>query len=154
MPALHRVIRILGMLAGTVLLGACSSSPARVPVSNLSDDPLCRQVSQKWPQTVAGENRRNTAPQDARTAAWGSPAITARCGVSSPGPTTAPCIEVNGFDWVAFSEENRVRFITYGRQPALEVVVPSQSGVSLPATVLPEFDSVVSLLPQGEHHCI
>ena len=57
-------------------------------------------------------------------AAYGDPAIIARCGVPALGPTTDDCIEVDGMGWVAQGLSDGTRFTTFGRDPAIEVLVP------------------------------
>jgi hypothetical protein len=64
------------------------------------------------------------------TAAWGAPgaAVTLRCGVTPPGPS-ADCQRVESpsgtVDWIVATDgEGTWRFTTFGREPAVEVVVP------------------------------
>jgi hypothetical protein len=83
--------------------------------------------------------------------AWGDPAIIARCGLSPVGPTTDQCLDVSGVDWVAHQLTDGVRFTTYGRSPAIEVLVPS--AYKPEPLVLPAFAAAASTIPQGERHC-
>lgn len=80
-----------------------------------------------WPAEVGGAGRTKTATEDPSVAAWakgGDPAIIARCGVAVPGPTTNECIAVDDVDWIAERLDDGMRLTTYGRDPALEVLVP------------------------------
>ncbi|MGO7984166.1 DUF3515 family protein, partial [Rhizobium johnstonii] len=59
----------------------------------------CADVVVRLPATVADQPQRETDAQG--TGAWGDPAaVLLRCGVPTPGPTTDPCYEVNGVDWI------------------------------------------------------
>jgi len=100
----------------------------------------------------AGISRRRTEPASTSTAAWGDPAIIARCGVPTIGPTTDQCLEVSGVDWVAHRFTDGVRFTTYGRSPALEVLVPS--AYKPEPLLLPAFGAAASAIPQGDRHCL
>jgi hypothetical protein len=83
--------------------------------------------------------------------AWGDPPIIARCGLPPIGPTTDTCLDVSGIDWVAHRLTDGVRFTTYGRTPAIEILVP---GVYQPEPLLlPAFREAASAIPQGERHC-
>lgn len=82
--------------------------------------------------------------------AWGDPAIIARCGVESPGPTASGCLSVDGIDWVGSELSDGGRYVTYGRSPAIEVLVPTKYN-SLPP--LGAFTKAVQQIPQGTHHC-
>src|SRR5699024_3496194 len=87
------------------------------------------------PDELAGAKKRNTTTQASR--AWGEPPITLRCGVEPPGPTTDRCVTAiddsgESIDWVMREigepgvEENTWHFTTYGRDPAIEVIVPGE----------------------------
>src|SRR5690625_3425327 len=85
------------------------------------------------PDELAGAKKRNTTTQASR--AWGEPPITIRCGVEPPGPTTDRCVTAiddsgESIDWMRREigesgvEENTWHCTTYGREPAIRVVVP------------------------------
>lgn len=84
--------------------------------------------------------------------AWGDPAVIARCGLAAIGPTTDPCLDVSGIDWVAHQLTDGVRFTTYGRSPAIEVLVPSAYHPE--PLLLPAFTAAASAIPQGPRHCL
>jgi Protein of unknown function (DUF3515). len=96
------------------------------------------------PDDLAGYKLRDTTSQ--ATAAWGDPSkIILRCGVNVPGPTTDPCVSVNGVDWVAKEGDVAWTLTTYGRTPATEVLfnpneVPSSS-------VLTQLSSAAERIP-------
>jgi hypothetical protein len=83
--------------------------------------------------------------------AWGEPAIIARCGLPPIGPTTDQCLDVSGVDWVAHRLTDGVRFTTYGRTPAIEVLVPS--AYQPEPLLLPAFGKAASAIPASTRHC-
>lgn len=111
-------------------------------------DPLCVQVASNWPSTVAGKSQRDISPGADAAAAWGDPAIIARCGALPPAPSPA-CLTVDDVDWVLTTLSDGTKAETYGRSPAIEVLLPSGY---LPE-VLTAFTSVARRIPQGEHRC-
>lgn len=80
---------------------------------------------------------------------WGSPGIVLRCGVEPVGPTTLPCLEINGVDWVVDDAGDPIRFLTYGREPAVEVLVPTEYGRENASGALVDLEPAVSPLPQN-----
>lgn len=140
----------VGVLA-VAALSACSSTVEVVPADRASD-PLCAQVAAAWPETVAKQARVETTSDEQGVAAWGDPAIIARCGVTSPGPTTNDCIDANGIDWVAIPLDDGTRFVSYGRSPAVEILVPKKYAPE--GILLPAFAEATAKIPQGESRCL
>ena len=95
---------------------------------------------------VAQRERRETDAQS--TAAWGDPPVLLRCGVEPPGPTTDPCLTVEGVDWVARESGTAVVFTSFGRRPALEVSVP-RGGPTGADAVLAALAPLAARLPQA-----
>lgn len=120
------------------LLAACSRP---VPFEPAPDavDPECAAVVVRLPDAVGGQEARETDAQG--TGAWGTPAsVLLRCGVEPPGPTTLRCVSVDEVDWIIDeSDAPRYRFTTYGRTPAVEVVVDNDvvSGTTVIADLSP-----------------
>ncbi|KYH43352.1 hypothetical protein AZH51_13265 [Branchiibius sp. NY16-3462-2] len=144
------------LAAGLVLAGCGSDTPSATPAAGAAD-PLCAKVAAHWPSTVSSKDRvsvdvsGNPSTNVAKTvAAWGDPAIIARCGVDAPGPST-DCIEADDIDWVMSSLSDGKRFVTYGRVPAIEVLVPS--AYSPEPLVLAAFDQAAGQVPQNAHRC-
>ena len=81
----------------------------------------------------------------------GDPAIVARCGVPTPGPTTNDCLTVNDVDWVATPLSDGTRFVTYGRDPAIEVLVPKAYAPE--GSLLPAFAPAALALPTTGRKC-
>ncbi len=92
-----------------------------------------------------------TSPESVLTAAWGDPPLIARCGLPSPGPTTEDCVVVNGVDWVIHPLSDGTRLTTYGRDPAIELLVPGAYGPA--PLLLPAFDGAAHALPRNGHAC-
>lgn len=88
-----------------------------------ANSPDCAAVTVRLPDSVSELDKRTTTAQ--ATGAWGDPAsVLLHCGVKPIGPTTMPCFEVNGVDWVRDDSDAPIyRFTTYGRTPAVEVVI-------------------------------
>jgi hypothetical protein len=149
----HRRPHLTATLAGAILLtlavGCSDRVTAKLPAG--AGDPACTQLGSALPKTLLKQDRRATDPTSPALAAWGDPAIILRCGVEPPGPTTEQCTTVNGIDWVARPLTNGYDFTTYGRSPAIQVLVPKHYA---PETfALTGLASAVAAIPQGEHRC-
>ena len=145
----------LSALSATVLAAAALALTGCAPTVSLdaaadANDPGCAQISVRLPDSVAGKAQRETDAQ--ATGAWGAPAaVLRRCGVPPLGPTTKPCVSVNGIDWVLMSDPaaKQVVYQTFGRTPATEVIIDHVSGAS-DAAVLPEFASAIATVKQTQ----
>jgi hypothetical protein len=102
----------------------------------------------RLPDAVADAPRRETDAQ--ATGAWGDPAsVLLSCGVEPYGPTTLPCDNVNGIDWIRDdSDAPTYVFTTYGRTPAVQVVVDSEAVSGTSALV--DLEAAVASIPQTE----
>ncbi len=179
------LVIVLAALAG------CSQAVS-VEVATYATDPLCASVVLALPDTLAGLDRSRTTSQ--ATAAWGSgeDAVTLRCGVEVPGPTTQQCVTVEtpsgpSVDWLVFADSEAAddttddaataadatasagatgatdsgtstgataepttgadsdwTFITYGRDPAVEVHVPASVVAERSASFLDALGLAVS----------
>ncbi|UFU01989.1 DUF3515 domain-containing protein [Ruania suaedae] len=145
------------------LLGACQSTVEVAPAPTASA-PVCAEVLRALPEELAAAERRSTTSQ--ASAAWGEdPAITFRCGVAPPGPTTDRCITAeaaNGtsVDWVVNEigdVDSGWRFTTYGRVPAIELTVPVErvgnASDADPTTLLVDIGEAVDLIG-AERSCL
>ncbi|MEE6272966.1 DUF3515 family protein [Georgenia sp. MJ206] len=158
--------RVLVATAGLTLLGGCAPA-VNVPPATDAADPVCGEVLQALPHVLADGERRSITSQ--ATAAWGEPAITLRCGVEPPGPTTERCLTVEAdgseVDWIALEGDDEALpeharqgqgtwvFLTYGRVPAIEVVVPVERAGDQPTGVLVDLARAVELAP-ASRHCV
>ncbi|WP_199425118.1 DUF3515 family protein [Actinotalea solisilvae] len=144
-------------LAVVAALGACSS-PVVVPAGPDAADPLCASVVLAVPDELAGMPRLDTSSQ--ATTAWGDRAapVVLRCGVEPPAPTTDPCVDADDgttqVDWVAVAGPEDATgaapwtFVTYGRDPAVEVRVPAEVTSSRSTSFLLDLGAAVSLVEQ------
>ncbi|MDQ0575756.1 DUF3515 domain-containing protein [Agromyces albus] len=139
----------IAALAGALILAGCTQA---VPFEAAPDasDPDCAAVVVRLPDVVADLPERETDAQG--TGAWGTPAsVLLRCGVPSPGPTTLRCVNVDGVDWIIDeSDAPRFLFTTYGRTPAVEVLVDND--VVSGTTAISDLSSAVSVIP-AERAC-
>jgi hypothetical protein len=138
------------LAGGALLLTGCTSAVALQPATD-AVNPACADVVVHLPATVGDQPERETNAQG--TGAWGDPAtVLLHCGVAVPGPTTLPCINVNGIDWINDdSDKPRYRFTTYGRTPAIEVLVDSRAVSG--STVLADLTSAVAVIPASGEGC-
>lgn len=131
-----------------LLLAACVPTVAMKPAAD-ANNPKCADVIVHLPDSLAGKAKRETNAQ--ATSAWGDPAVVLlRCGVAPLGPTTKPCITVNGVDWVLENDpaSASLRYITFGREPATEVVIAHGKGGVPDASVLPALADAIGEIPQ------
>jgi len=138
-----------------VVLAGCGSAVELEPTPEASD-PVCARVLINMPDELSGAKKRNTTTQASR--AWGEPPITVRCGVPPPGPTTDRCVTAedpsgNSVDWVMSEigdeavDENTWHFTTYGRVPAIEVIVPVEYAGTDATEVLGVLGEYVAHIP-------
>ena len=139
-----RLAAALSVAATSILLVGCTAAVPLQPAADATN-PACADVIVRLPATVADQGERETNAQ--ATGAWGDPAaVLLHCGVPVPGPTTTPCLNVNGIDWLEDdSEAPTYRYTTYGRDPAVELVIDSE--VVSGSTVLVDLASAVSMIP-------
>lgn len=121
-----RKLLTLGTLTVALTTGLTGCA-GQVPMQTAKDanNPACANIIVRLPSTVADLARRETNAQS--TGAWGSPAaVLLTCGVTVPGPSTMPCVSINGVDWLEDdSKAPMYRYTTYGRNPATQVVIDS-----------------------------
>lgn len=113
------------------------------------EDPACADVP--WPDTLADRSRTPTDPEGPWVAAWGDPAIIARCGLPALEPTTLDCVAVDDVDWIVRELEDGTAMSTYGTDPAIEVLVPSVYGPG--PLLLPAFGAAARALPTTDRSC-
>lgn len=140
-----------GAAAAALLLTACGDQPVRATPFGASDSPVCRSVADHWPTTVGPHEPRVTAVETRGVAAWGDPPIVARCGKQPPGPTTEQCLDINGVDWILTELDDGAMFTTYGREPAIEVLVPDAYETA--PMLLPAFGAAAEQVPQSLGRC-
>lgn len=145
------VVAFLALAAVAALLW-WRSRPLEVTAPPGGGDPACARLAADLPPEVRGQARVRTSSGSAAVAAWGQPSVIWRCGVEPLGPTTDECLDVDGVDWVVRPLEDGTSFTTYGRDPAVQVLVPRIASAPEPLE-LPPFSRVVAQLPQGDRRC-
>ena len=150
---MQRIPRIVGVLLLGLLATTWVACTPTVPMERAAHAilPVCAEVSVRLPKTIGDLERVNTNAQG--TAAWGNPtAVLFRCGLDMPVASNELCTKVGDVDWLADgSHDPDYVFISYGRNPAVEVIVDNTliSG----RTVLEALNDAVRVLDQ-EHFCI
>ncbi len=140
----------MALCAAAVVLSGCSSA-VEVSVPTGGTGAACAAVAEHWPETVSGMSRRDTTPSSPGVAAWGDPAVVARCGVAAIPPTSTECIEVDAAGWIPEPLSDGTRFTSFGTDPALEVLVPARYAPE--PLLLPAFTAAASALPRNGLRC-
>lgn len=144
--------RWVAAVAAALMVGLAGCAPlvAMDPADD-ANSPDCAAVIVRLPDTVGGLAQRETNAQS--TAAWGDPdQILLRCGVAVPAASELPCID-KGIFWLRDdSAEGFWRFTTFGRDPAIDVVVDKEVA-SGPGIVLEDLENAVSFTPQNGLRC-
>jgi len=104
-----------------------------------------------WPSKVGGQAMVETTPRSPLTAAWGDPAVIASCGWPALDATDKQCLDVDGAFWVVERLSDGVRFTTFGRSPAIEVLVPNAYRPE--PLLLPAFGPAAKALPANGRSC-
>lgn len=140
----------LAMLPLLAVLAGCSSA-VEVSVPDAGSSEACAAAATHWPDTLSGEPTVETDPEDPAVHAWGDPAIIARCGVPAMAPTTEQCVVVDDVDWVAEELDDGTRLTTFGRDPAIEVLVPDDYAPA--PLLLPRLAEAARSLPKNDLAC-
>lgn len=147
-----RVGTVVGALTITVTLLAGCSKAVGVSLPEQAGSAACVAVSKLWPADVSGHQPVDVSPVSPAVRAYGDPAIIARCGVAEPAPST-DCLSVNDVDWAVTILTDGAKFVTYGRFPALEVLVPSSAAPGSEGSLLPVFTAAAKALPTTGRKC-
>lgn len=139
----RRLAAVAGAIALAAGLAGCSTTVHLEPADD-ANDPACANVSVLLPDSVGGYERVWTDAQ--ATGAWGDPTVVLRCGVEPPAPSDLVCTTLGGVDWLVLEqEEERQRLVTYGREPAIEVIIRRGEQVDFQSIV----DSLSSNIQSG-----
>ena len=124
-------MRKLTLIPVLFLLSGCAAT-VNIEAAEDANNPACAEVSVRYPDQIGDLAQRWTNAQ--ATTAYGEPAaILVRCGLDPVFVSTLPCVTASSVDWlVDDSSAPNFRFISFGRTPAVEVIVDSEiaSGVS------------------------
>ncbi len=139
----------LSVLVLPLLLSGCAGTVHLSPAED-ANSLACADVMVRLPDEVDGLARRSTDAQS--TAAWGEPAaVILRCGLPEATASSLRCITQGDVDWlVDETEAPSYRFITFGRNPATEVIVDSKKAVGV--NVIDAISSVV-VVQKATAHC-
>lgn len=134
----------LSLVALPLLLTGCAPTVHLAPAEE-ANSVACAELMVRLPDQVDGLDRRSTDAQS--TAAWGEPAsVIFRCGLPAVTVSTLKCVTEVGVDWlVDDSAAPSYRFITFGRNPATEVIVDSKKAVGV--NVIDAISATVKLQP-------
>ncbi|MCS6552847.1 DUF3515 domain-containing protein [Curtobacterium flaccumfaciens pv. flaccumfaciens] len=154
MDTARRTPRTLAIVGVVITLAAgltgCTNavSMSAAPSANAA---ACAAVQVRLPATVDSKfDLRNTNAQ--ATAAWGDPEVAIyHCGVAVPTVSDLPCFSQGGVDWIRDDRGDQVVYTTFGRSPAVQVVVDSTKTTS---SVVQELSDAVSSLPKDGHECL
>jgi hypothetical protein len=149
-----RIARAVSAAAAALVLATSLAGCASIVPMEPADDannPGCADVIVRLPDTVAGQERRETNAQ--ATGAWGSPAsVLLYCGVDVPSASTNRCIQVDGIYWLVDGENEPTYLLrSYGREPAIDVVV--DGAVAGPTPALRDLSRAVSFTTPNGHEC-
>lgn len=151
-----------GVLVGTLLAGCVAAVPS-TPAEHATD-PRCASLILATPGHLAdGLDRRQTTAQ--ATTAWGDPAVVLRCGLEPPGPTTDRCETVStpggpSVDWLVLPGEGQGAagadwtFVTYGRVPTVEVVVPAAVADTRSTAFLDQLGPAIAAHSEQQRTCL
>lgn len=133
-----RALRAAVAAAVVVVAGAAAwtftTGSSGVDAAPDGADPACAALLADLPGQLAGLTRERQGA--AGVAVWGEDTVVLRCGSTVLGPTSKQCLpvgpdEATSVDWVLDAENGRAaRFLTYGRDPAVEVTVRYDDGIT------------------------
>jgi hypothetical protein len=150
------VIAALSVALLAVLVG-CSPTVSMAPAADDANDPGCAEVTSRLyygsePVAIGDYALRSTDAQG--TAAWGTPTtVLLYCGVPVVEVSELPCIEYNGVFWLREELDAGYAFTTYGREPAVRLVVGSDFNQS-PGVAIDELTDIIALLPENGRVCL
>jgi len=138
------------LVAAALALAGCAGATG-APDTPQADSDACRAALARSPATVLGQGRAVDPAPGAR--AWGDQAVIAWCGITEPGPSSRPCLVVDGVAWLLVADGDPARFDSYGRSPAMEVAVTSGSDRSAATAALVDLAPVAAALPATGRAC-
>jgi hypothetical protein len=146
-----RLLAALGVVVGLVAtLAGCTNAVSLAPAPS-ANAAACAAVEVRLPDTVDTKyGIRATNAQS--TAAWGTPsAAIMHCGVAVPTVSDLPCFSQGSVDWIRDDRGKEIVYTTFGRSPAVQVVIDTTKTTS---QVLQDIGDAVSTLPKDGHACL
>uniref|UniRef100_A0A942YAN0 DUF3515 family protein n=1 Tax=Neobacillus citreus TaxID=2833578 RepID=A0A942YAN0_9BACI len=146
-----RLIAIIGVAVGLAAGLAGCTNAVQVSAAPSANDAACAAAQVRLPETVGQSFAlRNTNAQS--TAAWGDPAVALyHCGVAVPTVSDLPCFSKGSVDWIRDDRGDQIVYTTFGRSPAVQVVIESAKTTD---QVLQDIGNAVSTLPEDGHECL
>lgn len=141
----------VGLLGAVVGCSSQGAAPVAVTLPTGAADPACQALKGLWPSAVGSLKPRQVSVDSPAARAWGDPAVVAICGYEPPGPSTLECVAVDGVDWLIRRRSDGVQFTTYGRSPAMDVLIPAAYAPE--PLLLPAFSAAARSLPDTGRHC-
>ena len=142
---MKKINLVMASLACVLMLSGCATT-VTLEAAEQANDPACAEVIVRLPDVIDTLPKRVTNAQS--TAAWGEPtAVILRCGLPEVAASSLTCVTAGEIDWlVDESQSPNFRFITFGRNPATEVIVDSTaiSGVSALESLSPAVENIPS----------
>ncbi|HWH98281.1 MAG TPA: DUF3515 family protein [Pseudolysinimonas sp.] len=145
-----RVAATLAAASLALMLAACAPVVSMTP-AEFANDPECAAATVRMPDAISSYELRHTDAQ--ATAAWGQPTVVLLyCGVPVPEVSPLPCVEIDGIFWLREEVDAGFAYTTYGRDPAVRVVVdPDAVG---PGVVLDDLAAAVSYTSETGRECV
>ncbi|PYY47101.1 MULTISPECIES: DUF3515 family protein [unclassified Curtobacterium] len=144
------IATVLAAAAVVAGLSGCTNA-VRMEPAPAADAAACADAQVRLPAVVNDTLAlRNTSAQ--ATAAWGSPsAVLYHCGVAVPTVSDLPCFSQGSVDWIRDDRGKEVVYTTFGRSPAVQVVIDTSRATS---DALQDLGDAVSRLPEDGHRCL
>ncbi|MBA8990689.1 hypothetical protein FHW23_001935 [Curtobacterium pusillum] len=138
---------VIALAAG---LTGCTNAVAMSPAPS-ANAAACAAAQVRLPAAVDTKfDLRNTNAQS--TAAWGDPEVALyHCGVAVPTVSDLPCFSLSGVDWIRDDRGKRIIYTTFGRSPAVQIVIDSTKTTN---QVVQDVTDAVSTLPKDGHECL
>lgn len=149
-----KILLVAALAMSTLALTGCAAeTPAPAPAAATvtldpapdANNPACADVMVRLPEKDGDLAKRQTSSQS--TAAWGDPTgAIFRCGVEPVTVSELTCVTAGDIDWlVDDSKMPTYRFITFARNPGIEVIVNSKAIAGV--TALEALSSAISKIP-------
>lgn len=143
--------RVAAAVLAVLVLAGCSPTVSMSPAAPNANDPDCAAAIVRIPEQLGDYALRSTDAQG--TAAWGDPTVALLyCGVPVPQVSELPCIEIEGIFWLREEVDAGLAFTTYGRDPAVRVVVDTE--VLSPGIALDGLGFPMSFLGENGRECL
>ncbi|WIB25255.1 DUF3515 family protein [Curtobacterium sp. MCSS17_015] len=144
------IATVLAAAAVVAGLTGCTNAVRMQPAPS-ANAAACASAQVRLPAVVNDTLAlRETSAQS--TAAWGSPsAVLYHCGVAVPTVSDLPCFSQGSVDWIRDDRGQQVVYTTFGRSPAVQVVIDTTRATS---DALQDLGDAVSRLPQDGHRCL